>query len=89
MMAHPTLLPQEILQDKLYALIFSTTLDPMAVMMAYKNAASEVVGWPPTKTVGDQFHVYPAEEERARDLSLMVKAMYEHCSEVFREHFLG
>ena len=89
MMAHPTLLPQDILQDKLYALIFSTTLDSMAVMMAYKNAASEVVGWPSTKTVGDQFHVYSAKEELAGELSLMVKDMYDHCSEVFREHFLG
>ena len=89
MMTHPTLLPQEILQDKLYALIFSMTLDPMAVMMAYKNAASEVVGWPPTKTVGDQFHVYPSEQEQAGELSLMVKDMYDHCAEVFREHFLG
>ena len=89
MMAHPTLLPQDILQDKLYALIFSTTLDPMAVMMAYKDAASEVVGWPPTKTVGDQFHVYPLELKQAGEISLMVKDMYDHCSEVFRKQFLG
>ena len=89
MFAHPTVTPREILEDKLYAMVLATVLDPMAVMLAYKVAASEVAGWSFTKTVGEQFHVYPPQEEQARTLSFMVKEMYDHCFKVFQEQFLG
>ena len=89
MFSHPTLTPREILKGKLHPMMVTTVLDIMAVMLAYKVAASDVAEWPYTKTVGEQFHVYPLEEERARETSFMVKDMYDHCFNVFQEQFLG
>ena len=86
---HPTLTPRVVVAGKLPAMVMSTILDPMAVMLAYKVAASELVGWPETKTVGEQFHVYPAGYETAESLSFMVKSMYDHCKIVARQYFLG
>ena len=86
---HPTLTPREVIAGKLPAMMMSTILDPMAVMLAYKVAASELVGWPEKETVGEQFHVYPPGEEAAESLSFMVKEMYDHCQSIFRQHFLG
>ena len=57
MFVHPTATLREILEDKLHAMVLATVLDPMAVMLAYKVAASEVAGWSFTKPVGEQFHV--------------------------------
>ena len=70
-------------------MLMSTILDPMAAMLAYKVAASEVVGWPDKETVGEQFHVYPLGEEEAESLSFMVKEMYDHWQSISRQHFLG
>ena len=89
MFSHPTLTPREILKGKLHPMILTTVLDIMAVVLAYKVAAGDVAEWPYTKTVGEQFHVYPPEEERARELSFMVKDMYDYCFKVFQEQFLG
>ena len=86
---HPSLTPREVIAGKLPAMVMSTILDPMAVMLAYKVAASELVEWPETKTVGEQFHVYPADEEAAESLSFMVKDMYDYCGSFSRQHFLG
>ena len=81
---HPTLTPREVIAGKLPVMMMSTIFDPMAVMLAYKVAASELVGWPETKTVGEQFHVYPPGEEAAASLSFMVKEMYDHCQNIYR-----
>ena len=86
---HPTLIPREIIDGKLSAMIMATFLDPMAVMLAYKEAASELVGWPERKTVGEQFHVYAPAEEAAESLSFMVREMYDYCGALARQHFLG
>ena len=86
---HPTLTPRDVIAGKLPAMLMSTILDPMAVMLAYKVAASEVVGWPDKETVGEQFHVYPPGEEAAESLSFMVKEMYDHSRSISRQHFLG
>lgn len=88
MFAHPTLAPEEILRNKLRPMLLSTVLDPMAVMLAYKVATSELVGWNETRTVGEQFHVYPTNSGDVRDISFAVKEMYDHCFMVFRKHFL-
>ena len=87
--AHPTLVPRERIKDTIHAMLLSAIIDPMAVMLAYKGAASDKAGWPYMNTVGEQFHVYPPENERARDLSYMVKDMQDHCLSVFWERFMG
>ena len=85
---HPTLTPRDVIAGKLPVMMMSTTLDPMAVMLAYKVAASEVAGWPEKETVGEQFHVYPPGEEAAETLSFMVKDMYDYSRSIFRQQFL-
>ncbi len=70
-------------------MMVTTVLDIMAVMLAYKVAASEVADWPYRKTVGEQFHVYPPEEELARGLSFIVQDMYDYCFKIFQERYLG
>ena len=86
--AQPSLVPQEKVKDSLHTLMLSAILDPMAVMLAYKVAASDVAGWPYTKTVGEQFHVYPSGEEQSKGLSFMVAEMHDHCLKAFREQFI-
>lgn len=87
--AHPSLTPGEKLKDCLRPMILTTIIDLMAVMLAYKVAASAVAGWPTTKTVGEQFHVYPADADQAKALSFMVKEMSDYCLNVFREKLMG
>ena len=86
---HPTMTPQDKLKGSLHPMMLTMILDLMAVMLAYKVAVSDVAGWPYTKTVGEQFHVYPPEAAEARNLSYMVAEMQEHCLSVFRERFMG
>ena len=87
MFAHPTLAPQEVFRDKLRPMLLSTVLDPMAVMLAYKVAGSELVGWEYTTTVGEQFHVYPRENGDAKALSFALIEIYDHCFKVLRKHY--
>ena len=85
--AHPTLTPWDALNRNFHATMLSTPLDVMAVMLAYKAAASDAAGWPHRETVGEQFHLYPEENQEAGILSLMVKETYEHCLAVFNNQF--
>lgn len=85
--AHPSLAPWDLLRDKSHAMMISTVIEVMAVILAYKAAASDAAGWPYTETVGEQFHIYPQENQEAGILSLMVKETHEHCMEVFKTQF--
>ena len=88
-LAHPTLASPRVFGDNLHAMMLSTVLEPMAVMLAYKVAASELAGWEKTKTVGEQFLTYPHEYTKAKALSFKVKEIYDYCFEVFRNQWLG
>ena len=86
--AHPTLISPDMIQEKVPRMIISTTQGAMAVMLAYKVAASDLAGWPYTRTVGEQFHVYPPGREGLRALSYMVEDLYYHCSKVIWTHYM-
>ena len=88
-LAHPTLTPRDIIEDIVHAMMLTTVIDVMAVMLAYKVAASDVVGLPYTKTVGEQFHIYPQGREEVRAISSMVQSLYEHCFAAFQKQFIG
>ena len=86
---HPTMTPQDKLKGSLHPMMLTTILDLMAVMLAYKVAVSHIADWSFTKTVGEQFHNYPPEATKARDLSYTIMDMHHHCLEIFREKFMG
>ena len=88
-LAHPTLMPPEKLKNKVPAMMLTAVNDPLAVMLAYKVAASDLAGWPYTKTVGEQFHIYPPDQGTLRELSYMVLDMNKHCANVIRDRYLG
>ena len=85
---HPSLVPHERIKGTIHAMLLSAFIDPMGVMLAYKGAASDKAGWEYTKTVGEQFHVYPSWVENAETLSYIVRDMQSHCIDVFRNRFL-
>lgn len=84
--AHPILFRGTI-NVPLPAIILASIIDPMAVMLAYKVAASELQGWPQYPTVGEQFTIYPVENQEARVLSDAVVAMHFHCVAICRKLF--
>ena len=88
-LVHPTLMPLEELKDKVPAMMLTAVNNPLSVMLAYKVAASDLAGWPYTKTVGQQFHVYPPDQRELKELSYMVKEMYKHCANAIRDRYLG
>ena len=87
--AHPTLVSPDMIQQKVPRIILTAIQSGMSVMLAYKVAASDLLEWPYTRTVGEQFFVYPPDHEQIKALSSMVFEMYDHCSEVIRSHYLG
>ena len=87
--AHPTLVSPDMIQQKVPRIILTSIQSAMSVMLAYKAAASDLLDWPYTRTVEEQFLIYPPHEEQVKILSSMVFEMYDHCSEVIRSHYLG
>ena len=85
--AHPTLYKSMVDYDP-HPLMLTAILDPMAVMLAYKVAASDLKLWPFTETVGDQFHLYPSDNTQVKTLSLMVIESYDHCRNLYYQQFL-
>ena len=86
--AHPTLFRGTV-DAPLPVIMLAAIIDPMAVMLAYKVAASDFLGWPRFPTVGEQFTIYPPENPEAGILSAAVKAMHFHCLGICREFFLS
>lgn len=87
--AHPTLFRGKV-DVPLPVIMLAAIIDPMAVMLAYKAAASDLLGWPPLPTtVGEQFTIYPPENHEAGILSATVMAMYSHCLGLSREILLS
>lgn len=84
--AHPTLFRGSV-RVSLWAIMLAAIIDPMAVMLAYKAAASDLLGWPLFPTVGEQFMIYPPENHEAGTLSAAVVAMHFHCIGICRELF--
>ena len=87
--AHPTLVSPDMVQQKVPRIIITAVQSAMSVMLAYKVAASDLLEWPYTETVGEQFLVYPPDEEQVRALSSMVFEMHGHCGEVILSHYLS
>ena len=85
--AHPTLYHSSV-DFSPQILIVTACLEPMAVMLAYKAAGSHLKLWPPTETVGDQFHVYPPGNPEPEELGFMAMELYFHCWNVFTSQFL-
>ena len=83
---HPTL-SRNAVDISFPWIMLASIVDPMSVMLVYKVAASDAAGWPYTETVGEQFHVYPAEADDSRILSLMVVEAYGYCLDIFRGQF--
>lgn len=86
-LAHPTM-HRSVVEYDPQLLMLAAILDPMAVMLAYKVAASELKLWETTQTVGEQFHLYPEGNDEAKTLSYIVMELYNHCREVFHEQFI-
>ena len=87
--AHPTLASPEMIKDKVPRMVISTAQATMSVMLAYKVAASDLAGWQYTRTVGEQFHIYPPDQGELETLSYMVEDLYDHCSKVIWSHYMG
>ena len=85
--AHATL-NRSMMDFNPHLLLLTAFLDPMAVMLAYKTAASDLKLWPVTGTVGEQFQVYPPEHHEAREMSSMVMELYEYCLSAYASQFL-
>ncbi len=85
--AHPTMDRSALNYDP-HPLMIASLLEPMGVMLAYKEAASDLKGWLLTPTVGERFLLYPPKYTRAQTLSAMVMKLYFHCSELYRQRFL-
>ena len=86
-LAHPTM-HRSVVEYNPQLLMLAAILDPMAVMLAYKVAASELKLWETTETVGEQFHLYPEGNDQAKTLSYIVMELYNHCRDVFHDQFL-
>ena len=83
---HPTF-SRHTVDVSLPWIMLSAIIEPMAVMLAYKAAASDAAGWPYSETVGEQFQIYPAETQEVAMLSLMVMETYQYCLDLFRSQF--
>ena len=86
-LAHPTM-QRSVLEYNPQLLMLAAILDPMAVMLAYKVAASELKLWETTETVGEQFLLYPEGNDQAKTLSYIVMELYNHCRDVFYDQFV-
>ena len=86
-LAHPTM-HRSVLEYNPQLLMLAAILDPRAVMLAYKVAASELKQWETTETVGEQFHLYPDGNDQAKTLSYIVMELYNHCRDVFYDQFV-
>ena len=86
--AHPTLVRGTV-DVPLPMIMLAAIIDPMSVMLAYKVAASDFLGWPQFPTVGEQFTIYPPENHEAGILSAAVTAMHSHCLGLSQEILLS